>query len=168
MDGDPSTPAWVALAALLASFLAGALVERRREPADDAPPSSLPKWVMPASAAAGGCPVAAALIMAASLPTVAWWLMLAPAATGVLVAVVGTTAVLAAQWARWRREMTQDERPAVAVVATLSLASTLALPVVGAALLVVDRDVSLAVAASLVASYALWRLALAVTRHSLL
>jgi hypothetical protein len=165
MGSRPSTEAWVALVVLLALFLASAFLERARESAPSAEPA-LPNWAMSAATAAGLCPAAAAVIQGASLSAVVWWLLLAPVATGVLLAVVGTTATIAVRWPRWRCELTLEERATVYVVVVLSVASALAVPAVSVAVLMVDGEVPLAAALSLTAAYVLWRSALEVTRRS--
>jgi hypothetical protein len=165
MDGRPSTAAWVAFAVLLALFLAAVLVERAREAAPNGEPT-LPEWAMTASAAVAACPLVAALILGAPISTLVWWVLLGPVATGVLLAVIGTPAVIAIRSQQWRREVMPQERTTVYIVVILSLASALALPAVGVAVVLAEGDVPLAAALSLTTAYVIWRAAIEVTRRS--
>jgi hypothetical protein len=165
MDAGPSTAAWIALAMLVALFSAAVLLERARDAAPGDKPA-LPGWAITASAAVAACPLVGALMLGAPVSTLLWWLLLGPVATAVLLAVIGTPALVAIRWQHWRGEVMPQERMMVGVIVILSVASALSLPAVCVAVVLAEGDVPLATAVSLTVAYVIWRAAIEVARRS--
>jgi hypothetical protein len=98
---------------------------------------------------------------------VLWWIVLAPAATVVLVSLVGTAWMMVARWPEFSRAADREERALAVSLAALLVITASGIPLAIAIAALVGFDLGLATVLDLTLAYLAWRLIYtAVRRHA--
>jgi hypothetical protein len=166
MDGGASAMEWILLGVLYALIATAALVAGAGRSRSGPPTGELPGWHTQAVALVAAAPALVSwLFTDAPVEAVLWWILLAPAATVVLITVVGTAWMVVARWPEFSRTPDPKARALSVSLAALLIVTAGAIPLTIGIAALVGSDLGLATVLDLTLAYATWHLIYAAVRR---